>query len=253
MLRGGRINLLIIPQQGSKTFELKVPRVIVALAVALILIVAALLGLGVHAYFEARVLRHLVTDLKRDKELLEEQIEQIDQLERVLRRVQKSNRQLHAILGESVGLESRPERSRVLPDDQLYIPSVERLRLGRVRGLPTLWPARGVVAREFSDELPAVLIAVPLRSLVRASGPGWVVAAGFDAELGYAVTLDHGHGLLTQYGYNGSLLVEAGDYVHKGQAIALSGATGKAPSHCLYFAVEEDGMPQDPQYLRLWL
>lgn len=253
MLRGGRINLLIIPQEGSKTFELKIPRVIVALAAALILLAVVLLGLGFQAYFESRALRHLVADLQRDKTLLEAQVEQIDQLERILRRLQTSNRQLHAILGESVGLEARPERSRVSPDEQFYIPSVERLRIGAVQGLPTLWPARGVVAREFSDEFPATLIAVPPRALVRASGPGWVVSAGFDLELGHTVTLDHGHGLLTRYGYNRSLLVQAGDYVHKGQAIALSGRTGAATSPSVYYAVEEDGMPRDPQFLRLWL
>ena len=253
MPRGGRITVLIIPQQGSKTFELKIPHVLVGLLILLGMVVVMLLGFGVFAYSRSRTLTHRVERLEREKDLLVHEVEQIEELEQILRRLQRSNRQLHAILGESVGLESSPEPFRPLIRQGVYISSLERLQWGRIRNLPTLWPVRGGVRRGFSAEFPGVVLAVPHRSLVRASGAGKVVQARFDARMGYLVVVDHANGIISQYGYNAMLLVEAGDYVQKGQPLALSGSTGAARSPGLFYGVLEDGQPQDPRLYRFWL
>ena len=77
--------------------------------------------------------------------------------------------------------------------------------------------------------------------------------AGYDKDLGYVVILDHGNGLLTQYGYNARLFVEVGDYVLKGQSIALldEGRGVRRPG--LHYAVQEDGQFCDPLLYRLWM
>ena len=131
--------------------------------------------------------------------------------------------------------------------------SGERLQWGRIRNLPTLWPAPGRVRRGFSPEFPGVVLAIPRHSLVRASGAGKVVEARFDARMGYLVVVDHANGILSQYGYNAMLLVEAGDYVQKGQSLALSGSTGAARSPGLFYGILEDGHPRDPRLYRFWL
>ena len=112
---------------------------------------------------------------------------------------------------------------------------------------------RGVVKREFSRDFPAVLILVPPRSLVRASGSGWVVRAGFDAQLGYAVELDHENGISSLYGYNDDVLAEVGAYVLKGQPIALSGRAREASYPALYYLVRENGEARNPRTFRFWL
>ena len=77
--------------------------------------------------------------------------------------------------------------------------------------------------------------------------------AGYDKDFGYMVTLDHGNGLLTQYGYNARLFVEVGDYVLKGQSIALLDEGREARRPGLHYAVQEDGQFRDPLLYRLWM
>jgi len=249
----GRITLLVIPQEGGETFELKIPRVVVGLLALLGIAIVVLLILGGYAYQYSDTLAEKVTRLEQEKSILEEDVSQIRHLERILLRLQKNNRQLHAILGESVGLEAAGESEQSPAQEFLYISALERLRWGRISTLPTLWPVRGVVKREFSRDFPGVLISVPPRSLVRASGSGWVVRAGFDAQLGYVVELDHENGISSLYGYNADLLAEAGDYVFKGQPIALSGRTREVSYPALYYLVRENGKARNPRTFRLWL
>ncbi len=249
----GRITLLIIPQEEGKTFELKIPRVVVGFLALLGVLVLGLLVLGGYAHTRASALGEQVARLEREKFWLEEEVGRIEELEQVLLRLQRSNRQLHIILGESMGLESGEDPVRGPAAREHYISSVERLRWGSIRSLPTLWPVQGVVKREFSAEFPGVVIATPHRSLVRASGSGWVVQSGFEVELGYVVTLDHDNGITSQYGYTAALLAKVGDYVRKGQPIALSGRSGAAVSPALYYAVRENGEARNPRIYRLWL
>lgn len=252
MLKGERITLLIIPEAGGKTFELKLPRLLIVAAAMVSIAVLVLLGMGFKSHLDAHSLGQRVARLEREKALLEEEVEQIEQLEQVLLRLQRSNQQLRVILGESVGGDF--ERRRTYGGGrESYIAATERLRWGHVQSFPGLWPVEGVVIRPFSEIFPATVIATPRESLIRASGAGQVTRAGFDEGLGYLVVLDHGGGLSSQYGYNDRLLVEAGDYVEKGQPLALSGNTGEARLPSLYFAIRENGRPQNPTDYRLWL
>jgi len=78
MLRGERITLLIIPEAGGKTFELKVPRLLMLAAITTSIAVLVLLGLGFKSYLDARSLGQRVTRLEREKALLEEEVGQIE-------------------------------------------------------------------------------------------------------------------------------------------------------------------------------
>jgi septal ring factor EnvC (AmiA/AmiB activator) len=210
-----------------------------------------LLILGFRAYVEARDLGRLVARLERDKALLEEEVSQIERLEQILLRLQRSNDQLRAILGESAGDRAGEAQSATSAD--AYISSTQRLRWGNVRSVPTRWPVQGTLVRSFAHDFPAVFIATTEKSLVCAGAAGQVVRAGYDVRWGHLVVLDHGNGLRTHYGHNARLLVEQGDHVLKGQAIALSGHSGHAQRSGLYYAVEEDGQFQDPLLYKLWL
>ena len=55
------------------------------------------------------------------------------------------------------------------------------------------------------------------------------------------------------YGYNDQLLVEAGEFVEKGQPLALSGRSGAARTPSLFFAVRANRRPMDPSSMRQWL
>lgn len=253
MSKGGRVTLLIVPEEGGKTFELKIPRIMVGLGGIITLAVLVIIVAGIGAFFKSRQLGNTLAGMQDEYAQIEHKFDRIEQLEQVLSRLQKSNRQLRAILGESANSGISEDPPGGSSDESSYVSSVERLRLGHIHSVPSLWPGRGVVTRNFSRESPGVVIAVPLRSPIRASAAGQVVMSKFDKKLGYVVELDHGSGIVSQYGYNSHLLVARGDYVQKGQVVALSGNSGEASSPALYFDVRENGQSRDPLLYRLWL
>ena len=251
MLKSNRITLLVIPEEGGKTFEVKIPRVLLWFVVVCSVALFGLLAQGVRSYFDVRDLDQTVSRLERDKALLEEEVEQIEQLEEMLIRLKHSNDQLRTILGESQEFEVESAQSSI--DAMPYISSVQRLRWGHVQTVPTVWPVRGPLLRSFSEDWPSVFIGATAGSLVRASAAGEVVRAGYDERLGFVVALDHGNGLRTHYGYNARLLVEVGDYVLKGQSISLSGEGRESRGAGLHYAVREDGQFRDPTLYKLWM
>lgn len=86
----------------------------------------------------------------------------------------------------------------------------------------------------------------------KAGAPVVAVAAGIvvraEEYKGYGrlVELDHGDGLITRYGHNRATLVQAGDSVAKGQAIALVGSTGRSTGPHVHFEVFKNGRAVDP-------
>lgn len=89
-------------------------------------------------------------------------------------------------------------------------------------------------------------------------GPGTSVAAVNRGKIilaralffeGNCVVIDHGQGLLTLYLHLSKFLVNEGDTVDKGQAIALSGGTGRATGPHLHLAVRWQGVYLNPQTL----
>lgn len=250
MFKRNNITLIIVPEKGRKTFEFKISGTLVWLLGLCSVALLALLSFGLSSYLDMRETAQKAALLEQDNALLEEQVGQIDRLEKMLVRLKRGNDRLRAILGKPGALD---EEAAQRSDDPPYISSMQRLSWGHVHTVPTLWPLRGPVLRPFSEEHSAVVIAATAGSLVRASAAGQVLQAGYDKDLGYVVILDHGNGLLTQYGYNARLLVDVGDYVLKGQSIALldEGRGSRRPG--LHYAVQEDGQFRDPLLYRLWM
>ncbi len=250
MFKRSNIALIVIPEKGRKTFEFKISGAHVWLLGLCCVALLAFLPVGLSSYLDRRGLVQKVAQLEQDKALLEEQVGQIDRLEEMLVQLKRGNDQLRAVLGKPGALDEAAAQRSVAPP---YISSIQRLRWGHVQTVPTLWPLRGPVLRPFSEEQPSVVISAAAGSLVRASAAGQVMQVSYDEHLGYVVILDHGNSLLTQYGYNARLLVDVGDYVLKGQSIALldEGRGSRRPG--LHYAVQEDGQFRDPLLYRLWM
>ncbi len=81
---------------------------------------------------------------------------------------------------------------------------------------------------------------------VYAAAAGTVEDAGFNAQDGNYVRLDHGNGLETFYAHCQSLRVKTGDTVTLGQTIAAIGSTGRSTGPHLHFEILVNGEPQDP-------
>lgn len=91
------------------------------------------------------------------------------------------------------------------------------------------WPLRGKIVRSFSVTAKAgggkgIEIAVKTGSSVRAAEAGKVIYSGDGVQgYGHLIILQHENDLFTVYGFNRRNLVRQGDFVSKGEKIALSG------------------------------
>ena len=90
---------------------------------------------------------------------------------------------------------------------------------------------------------------VPSGTPVAAVNSGRVILARPLFFEGNCVVIDHGQGLLTLYFHLSKFSVEEGDDVDKGQAIGLSGGTGRATGPHLHLAVRWQGVYLNPQGL----
>jgi murein DD-endopeptidase MepM/ murein hydrolase activator NlpD len=90
---------------------------------------------------------------------------------------------------------------------------------------------------------------VPSGTSVAAVNSGRVILARSLFFEGNCVVIDHGQGLLTLYLHLSKFLVKEGDVVSKGQAIGISGGTGRATGPHLHLAVRWQGVYLDPQVL----
>lgn len=122
-----------------------------------------------------------------------------------------------------------------------------------LEAIPSIWPTNGYVSSSFgyrrypdSGFHAGLDIVSDYGAPVYATASGVVVEAGWDGGYGYKVVIDHGNGYETWYGHNSRLLVSAGQEVHKGQEIALVGATGFATGPHVHYALFQWGHPIDP-------
>jgi murein DD-endopeptidase MepM/ murein hydrolase activator NlpD len=83
---------------------------------------------------------------------------------------------------------------------------------------------------------------------IRAAGAGTVIQAGWGSGgYGISVLVDHGDGVLTQYGHADATRVSAGEKVTAGETIAVVGSTGNSTGPHLHFEVHEgQGNQVDP-------
>lgn len=114
---------------------------------------------------------------------------------------------------------------------------------------PIIAPAVGYISRRFESEKGHLGIdyAGKIGSLIVAAADGYVVFSGYTADDGHTVILSHGAGYLTMYKHNQSVLKSVGEFVKRGEPVALLGNSGRTSSgpH-LHFEVWSNGKAQNP-------
>lgn len=122
--------------------------------------------------------------------------------------------------------------------------------------LPFALPATGRLSsrfglRRFFNRQPrkphsGLDIAAPTGTPVRAPAKGTVIAVGDYFFNGRAVTLDHGHGLITMYNHMHRIQVRQGQRVSRGEKIGEIGSSGRVTGAHLHWTVSLNDARVDP-------
>ena len=111
-------------------------------------------------------------------------------------------------------------------------------------------PVKGIITDHFNpvEKRFGIDIAANQKETVLATLKGTVTFAGFEANDGYVIQLQHKGGVASIYKHNAVLLKSIGDNVVAGEAIAIVGNTGRslAETH-LRFEIWANGVPIDPE------
>lgn len=86
----------------------------------------------------------------------------------------------------------------------------------------------------------------PTGTTVYASCGGTVIQAAYSGGYGNVVVISHPDGRLTRYAHNSKLLVRVGQHVEQGEAIALSGSTGRSTGPHVHFELYINGSAVNP-------
>ena len=116
------------------------------------------------------------------------------------------------------------------------------------------WPVAGTLLHDFGQpraggtvKWNGVVLGAPRGREVRSVYHGRVVFADWLAGMGLLVIVDHGEGYMTLYGYNETILKNAGDWVAPGDVLATVGDSGGRAETGLYFEVRRQTRPVNPR------
>jgi murein DD-endopeptidase MepM/ murein hydrolase activator NlpD len=141
----------------------------------------------------------------------------------------------------TVAVPKRPKPPAAIP------PPPPRLGKGFV------WPVRGKVISAFGSKAQGlhndgINIAAPRGSQVRATESGVVAYAGNELRgFGKLLLIKHRGGWISAYAHNGTLLVERGGKVSKGQPVATVGSSGNVRTPQLHFELRKGKRAVDPR------
>ena len=133
--------------------------------------------------------------------------------------------------------ENGPLPVEPLPEGKAEIPE----------GAEMIWPVdSGEITEPQGTRHSGVDIGAERGTPIYAAGNGTVKEAGFNAQDGNFVRLDHGSGQESFYAHCGSVLVKTGDKVTSGQTIATIGSSGMSTGPHLHFEFLVNGVATDP-------
>jgi murein DD-endopeptidase MepM/ murein hydrolase activator NlpD len=121
---------------------------------------------------------------------------------------------------------------------------------------PSIWPVRGWISSRFGYRVSPFTnekefhkgldICTPMNAPIAAPADGVISSIGWDYGYGKILTIKHGYGVKSKYAHLAKTLVKKGQYVKRGQRIALVGKTGRTTGPHLHYEVHLNGVPLNP-------
>jgi murein DD-endopeptidase MepM/ murein hydrolase activator NlpD len=127
-----------------------------------------------------------------------------------------------------------------------------------INALPTYWPVDNstTIHSKFGRRLHPIYkryinhdgidIGEKTSPKIYAAAEGKVIEAAWRGGYGNCIIISHGNGFKTVYGHLKSYKVKEGDWVKKGQQIAVMGNTGTSTDTHLHFEVRVNDVPTEP-------
>ena len=245
------VTIMLIPDGTDARHGLRMRVWVLKLIVAAL--IALLIGIALFFSFYGQVLTRaaMAGKLKEENEQLRRYQFKVQLLEENL----KEARRLVNRLTELAGIDFEFTE---LPDDSTLFASFDAPSaaiLTRDAGPDLTWPSglpmQGFISQDFEIESqehyhPGVDIACAEGTPVLTTAAGTVVFADYDSTYGHLIVVQHSDTVMTLYGHNSEILVEAGQKVMAGSRIALSGNTGKSTAPHLHYEVRVNDEPIDP-------
>lgn len=222
-------------------------------------------------------------NLNRDNQLneyeqyteeIKDKLQQIEELEKEIQDTMKQTKDLKEIeIAKLTNTEMSEEISQLDYDDLSEALDFKIETLNNVQSdvnlikrynnkIPTTMPCAGRYTSKFGNRSnpfsrggtefhAGVDIANSYGTKVGATADGIIIVADYSGGYGNLVAIDHQNGYVSYYGHNSSLLVNVGQYVKRGEIIALMGSTGRSTGNHVHFEIRLNNTPVDP-FKVLW-
>jgi murein DD-endopeptidase MepM/ murein hydrolase activator NlpD len=277
--------LLFVSDGSEKVRQVRMPRAVVQLAIAVALVVVSTLSsLGTAFYMKAhapqaeQALHRQNAAMKRE---LHEVKGQIVALNSQLEDLAKEDEKFRLVAGlepisedvQKVGIgggpvESKSEtlnevgellrRAKLLSFSWREARDTLEYKHDRLEATPSIIPTTGYITSAFTrSRMHPILhrarphqgvdITAPHGTPIHAAAKGRVRFAGRDGDYGLSIEIDHGHGVVTRYAHASKILVKRGQEVTRGDVIGAVGSTGLSVGPHLHYEVLVNGKPTNPR------
>ncbi|MCP4665911.1 MAG: M23 family metallopeptidase [Deltaproteobacteria bacterium] len=121
---------------------------------------------------------------------------------------------------------------------------------------PSIWPTRGWVTSRFGYRTSPFTskrefhkgVDIAARRNAPIVTPADGIASNIEWHSGYGrvLTIKHGYGIITRYAHLQKALIKRGQYVKRGETVALVGRSGRTTGSHLHYEVHLNGVPINP-------
>ena len=164
----------------------------------------------------------------------------------------------HVTLKDNAMVEPPPEVIARIETESAHIKTVRsNWRESATTNASFTLPAKGRISGRFGGSRvlngkpraphAGLDVAIGTGTPVLSPGDGVVLDTGSYYFCGNAMFIDHGNGLISMFCHLSAYITKVGDSVSKGQAVARSGATGRASGPHLHWSVYLNGVSVEPE------
>jgi murein DD-endopeptidase MepM/ murein hydrolase activator NlpD len=121
---------------------------------------------------------------------------------------------------------------------------------------PSIWPTKGWMSSRFGYRISpftgkrefhkGIDICTRMSAPIVVPADGIVSNISWDRGYGRLLSVKHGYGLMTRYAHIKEALVKKGQYVKRGEAVALVGNSGRSTGPHLHYEVHLNGLAVNP-------